>query len=116
MPMRFNPSKRNYGTVCFAMIVVAGASILSLAADQHQEPQVLAVSASGEWRQVPANREYGKQKAIVFGQHLDVGSGCLYGSPNDGESVVLKCSNPSDTTLYAFPCEKWATIVNPDCK
>jgi hypothetical protein len=48
MPMRFNPSKRNYGTVCFAMIVVAGASILSLAADQHQEPQVLAVSASGE--------------------------------------------------------------------
>jgi hypothetical protein len=89
----------------------ASAGALALAGDP--QPEVLVVSALGDWRQVAPYQMHAKQKPVSFGQRLDVGSGCLYGAAEG--AIVLKYATASDNTLYAFPCEKPPSVQNPDC-
>ncbi len=112
--MTFRPkqSARKYPAAALSAIVVLGATLLAFSAEQ--QPQVLVVSALGDWRQIPPNAASGLQKPVAFGQRLDVTLGCLYGVVDS--SIVLKYATPSDNTLYPFPCEKPPSAPNPDCK
>ncbi len=111
MTVRSRQSTNKYRVAVLGAMLCAGAGVLALAGDP--EPQVLVVSATGDWRQVAAYQLQGKQKPVSFGQRLDVAAGCLYGTAEG--AIVLKYADPSDHKLYAFPCEKPSSIQSPDC-
>jgi hypothetical protein len=78
-----------------------------------QQAQVVVVSVTGDWRQVPEGALYDKQNRLRFGQILFVGQGCLLGKEG---SIVLKYSTPSENALYPFPCEKPPDEGSRPCK
>lgn len=84
------------------------------------QQQVVVVSVSGEWTQVRQGQNApGKtttaslQNPIRFGQTLNTGAICLFGS--ERSSIVLKYSTPNEDKLYPFPCEKTDLAGSPTC-